>query len=175
MLNPVFYDFEANGLDGVPIEVGFAFLNDQHGITSDAWLIKPDPEWNLMSVWDEDAEEIHGISLAQLMAEGQPPVQVAHLLNHELAGRDLYSDSPFDQKWMEQLFESAGFEPTFQIKGTLAPIIIDQLRASLGFSEDDVAGLYRRLDHEVPHKDRAEADARHLAAIWAGLLTFRLA
>jgi hypothetical protein len=174
MLNPVFLDFEANGLEGAPIEVGFAFVDDLKSVVSGSWLIKPDQEWGLADDWDMDAQQIHGISLAQLMANGVPTFQVAQQLNHVLAGRDLYSDSPFDQRWMQQLFDSAGLEPTFNFRATVAQVIIDKLRIELGFSEDDAANLYRRVDHESPHTDRAEPDARHLAAIWAGLLTLQL-
>jgi hypothetical protein len=174
MLHPVFYDFEANGLEGFPIEVGFAFVDDQNNIVSGSLLIKPDAEWDIANDWDADAQQIHGISPEQLISEGISALQVAQRLNQTLAGRDLYSDSSFDRKWMGQLFDAAGLVPTFELKVTLAPTIIDNLRSELGFTEDDVAVLFRRADHEAPHVDRAGPDARHLAAKWAGLLTFQL-
>ena len=174
MLKPVFYDFEANGLDGFPVEIGFAFVDDRNSIVSGSWLIKPEAQWEIANSWDAGAQEIHGISHDQLMSEGLSAIHVAQCLNQSLAGRDLYSDSPFDQKWMAQLFDAAGLEPAFELKSTLAPALIDNLRVELGFTEDDVAVLFRRADHEAPHIDRAEPDARHLAAMWAGLLTFQL-
>ena len=169
-LHPVFYDFEASGLDGFPIEVGWASIGAQKNILSGSWLIKPDPAWDLAAKWDKQAEEIHHISLAQVMAKGTPVRQVAAALNQTLAGRDLYSDSTFDQKWMGQLFEAAGFKRSFHLKDKPAPTLIDELRAERGFTEDDVAWLYRTVDHELPHKDRAEPDAKHWAALWAALL-----
>jgi len=170
VLKPVFYDFEASGLDGFPIEVGWAFVDDQKRIVSDSSLILPDPKWNLASNWDEDAEQIHGIPLKHVMEKGTPPRQVTQLLNRALAGSDLYSDSLFDQKWMAQLFEAAGIKPAFTLQDKPAPILIEEFRAELGFNEDDVVGLYRTLDHKAPHLDRAKPDARHWAARWQALL-----
>src|SRR5471032_2433732 len=113
MLKPVFYDFEANGLDGFPIEVGFAFVDDRNSIVSGSWLIKPEAQWEIANSWDAGAQEIHGISPDQLMSEGLSAIHVAQRLNQSLAGRDLYSDSPFEQKWMAPLFYAGGLEPAF--------------------------------------------------------------
>jgi hypothetical protein len=173
MLNPVFYDFEASGISGFPIEVGWAIVDDQKRIVSDSSLILPDPKWDLARNWDEGAEQIHGISLKHLMEKGTPTRQVAQHLNRSLAGLDLYSDSLFDQKWMGQLFEAAAVEPTFTLQDKPAPILIEELRADLGFTEDDVVGLYRMLDHKAPHLDRAKPDARHWAARWQAILKLK--
>jgi hypothetical protein len=170
MLKPVFFDFEASGLDGFPIEVGWAFVDGQKRIVSGSSLILPDPKWNLAAKWDPGAEEIHGISLQHLMAKGTPTLQVAQQLNQALSGLDLYSDSLFDQKWMGELFESAGLGPAFTLQDKPAPVLIEELRASLGLTDDDVVSLYRELDHKAPHLDRAKPDARHWAARWQGLL-----
>jgi len=170
MLKPVFYDFEASGIDGFPIEVGWAFVDDQNRIVSDSSLILPDSKWNLAAKWDENAEQIHGISLKHLMEKGTPTRQVAQLLNQALGGMELYSDSLFDQKWMGQLFEAAAVEPGFALQDKPAPVLIEELRAGLGLTEDDVVGLYRVLDHKAPHLDRAKPDARHWAARWQALL-----
>ena len=115
-----------------------------------------------------DLHAVHGAITAEIFtATGArlSAIHVAQRLNQSLAGRDLYSDSPFDQKWMAQLFDAAGLEPAFEMKAELAPALIDNLRVELGFTEDDVAVLFRRADHEAPHIDRAEPDARHLAAM----------
>jgi hypothetical protein len=170
MQKPVFYDFEASGLDGYPIEVGWAFVDGQKRIVSDGSLILPDPRWNVAAKWDEAAEQIHGISLKHLMEKGVPALQVAQRLNQALAGLSLYSDSLFDQKWMGQLFEAADLAPSFALEDMLAPLLIEKLRAELGLTEDDVAGLYRVGDHKAPHLDRAKPDARHWAARWQALL-----
>jgi len=170
MQRPVFYDFEASGLDGFPIEVGWAFVDEQTRIVSGSSLILPDPKWNLAATWDESAEQIHGICLNHVMQKGLPTHQVAQQLNAALAGLNLYSDSLFDQKWMGELFESAGLTPAFALQDMPAPVLIEQLRAELGLTDDDVVGLYRTLDHKAPHLDRAKPDARHWAARWQALL-----
>jgi hypothetical protein len=67
MIDPVFYDFEASAMfDGFPIEVGWAYvLRDTVSIASEGHLIEPVPEWDHLQ-WDEEAELLHGISLATL-------------------------------------------------------------------------------------------------------------
>ena len=89
MQKPVFYDFEASGLDGYPIEVGWAFVDEQKRIVSGSRLILPDPKWNLAAKWDPGAEEIHGISLQHLMEKGIATRPVAEQLNAVLAGLSL--------------------------------------------------------------------------------------
>lgn len=48
--DPVFYDCEATGLEGVPIEIGWAFADVNNAIQSEGHLIKPPESWNLASV-----------------------------------------------------------------------------------------------------------------------------
>lgn len=62
-----------------------------------SYLIKPEPDW---VDWDDYAENyIHGISRAQLEAEGLPAVEVVEKMTAALAGHNVYTSySMFDAK-----------------------------------------------------------------------------
>jgi hypothetical protein len=165
-LTPVFYDFEASSLDGVPIEIGWATCDATGTIMSDGWLILPPAEWAIDAVWDPDAEALHGITQAMLKAHGKPPFQVAQLLNTAVAGRDVFADSPFDEAWLNQLFDAAGLEPTFQLRRMLADLYIDANARRLGLDQPAIDTLHSRADEVAPRTHRAEADARHWATLW---------
>ena len=83
---PVFYDCEASCTGGLPIEIGWAFIYKSGEIQSESHLVKPPLHWDMQPVWDPDAEKLHGISLAQLHAQGRPPFEVARRMNGVLAG-----------------------------------------------------------------------------------------
>ena len=55
-MNPVFYDCEATGPSGYPIEVGWAYIDELGALISESHLIRPPAEWDIKSVWDEQAE-----------------------------------------------------------------------------------------------------------------------
>ena len=70
---PVFYDCEASCIGGLPIEIGWAFIDTSTGeIQSESHLVKPPLHWDMQPGWDPDAEKLHGISLEQLHAQGRP-------------------------------------------------------------------------------------------------------
>ena len=82
---PVFYDCEASCIGGLPIEIGWAFIDTSTGeIQSESHLLKPPLHWDMQPVWDPDAEKLHGISLEQLHAQGRPPFEVARRMNEVL-------------------------------------------------------------------------------------------
>ena len=79
---PVFYDCEATCIGGLPIEIGWAFIDTSTGeIQSESHLVKPPLHWDMQPVWDPDAEKLHGISLKRLLAHGRPPFEVARRMN----------------------------------------------------------------------------------------------
>jgi hypothetical protein len=50
---PVFYDCEASGLEGYPIEIGWAFAEPRTGaVVSESCLIKRSAEWLIEESWD---------------------------------------------------------------------------------------------------------------------------
>lgn len=158
---PITLDVEASGFGrgSYPIEIGFAFPD---GSTA-AWLIRPAPDW---THWDAEAEAVHGISRETLLAEGRSVVEVAALLNGQLAGNRVYSDAwSFDASWVARLYDAAGFSQHFRI---------DTVRALL--TEDEVACWPRARDlvqreHGAPvHRAATDAHLLQLTVLRARAL-----
>lgn len=100
-----FLDFEASSLAkrSFPIEIAWEFEEGR----SEAHLIWPAPGWD---DWDDDAEQIHGISRSGLEREGVPHDVVDRRMVEALTGHDLLASAPsWDGKWMSVLLRSAGF------------------------------------------------------------------
>ena len=165
---PVFYDCEASCLGGLPIEIGWAFVDPSSGeIESEAHLIKPPPHWDLKSLWDPDAEKLHGISLRQLSREGRSPGEIAARMNKVLAGRTLFADSPVDdERWLQLLFAAAAADPTFSTSPLKAQVEIASLAITVGLDKDGYRAAKAEVALVSPKRHRAEADARYLAALW---------
>lgn len=100
----VFLDFEASSLGkkSYPIEVAWVFEDG----TSDAFLIRPAPEW---TDWDSEAEAVHHIPRQMLLTEGVVHHQVAQAMVERLTGHDLLASAPsWDGKWLSTLLRAAG-------------------------------------------------------------------
>jgi hypothetical protein len=164
---PVFYDCEASGFDGVPIEIGWAFAEAETGIiTSESHLVRPPPEWLVEEHWDPAAQALHGISPGQLRSHGRTVSEIAQRMNRVLDGRELFSDSPLDAVWLRRILEEAGVDPSFTIRRMDAEVLISELAANRGLD----AGAYARAKtvaaQLAPLRHRAEADARYWAILW---------
>jgi len=99
-----FLDFEASSLshDSYPIEVGWVFEDG----AAEVHLIRPAPDW---TDWDPRAEALHGLSRAQLEAEGEPLEAVARRALAALTGQQVFVSAPsWDGKWMSLLLRAAG-------------------------------------------------------------------
>ena len=164
---PVFYDCEASSLEGLPIEIGWAFLDRQSGqVQSESHLIKPPSNWDLLNLWDPEAEALHGISIEQLMAHGRPPSEIAHRMNAILTDAELFSDDSKDEVWLRQMFEEAGTVPSFTICRTNAQAMIAQAAREFGWDPASYQAAKQNADRVAPHIHRAEPDARHWAVFW---------
>jgi DNA polymerase III epsilon subunit-like protein len=167
MPRPVFYDCEASALEGVPIEIGWAYVDDTtRAVVSESHLILPPPQWSIESLWDPDAQKLHGITLSQLQAQGKPVGEIAERMNQALGGRELFSDDPHDRAWLRLVFAAAGFEPAFAIRDMDARRLISRLAAESGIDADTYARARDAAAQRTPRRHRAEADARHLAMLW---------
>lgn len=166
-MTPVFYDCEASGLDGFLIEIGWAFVEETtNTIISEGHLVRPLPEWLADDRWDAIAEELHGIALSRLQREGRPVWEITRQMNLALAGRELVSDSAWDEGWLRQLFDGAGSEVSFTIRKIDADVLIRNLAADRGIGPDAYERVILRASQLSPPQHRAEADARHLATLW---------
>lgn len=110
-LEPLIIDVEASGFssESYPIEVGVAFQDGQRYCS----LILPEPDW---THWDEQAEQVHGITLEVLHNCGQSAQIVANELNKMLDGKTLFSDGwVVDYPWLITLFHAAQREMSFRV------------------------------------------------------------
>lgn len=154
-----FIDFEASSLSAQswPIEIGVARIVDRE-IVSSSKLIAPRSEWDL-SDWNPKSEEIHGISLDDVMS-GDAADDVAKWFLEETQSSVLVSDAPeFDGRWLARLLEGVFPAPAilhfsdiahaaFSAEGSVAPGRLPKVYKNM---------TSRRAVH------RAEEDARHLA------------
>ena len=150
---PIMLDVEASGFGrgSYPIEIGLAFPDG----TSVAYLLRPEPDW---VHWDEGAEEVHGLPRSKLLAEGRPVLEVAALLNAQLAGNRVYSDAwGFDAAWVARLFDAAGLSQHFRID-TVRNLITETALPSWATARSRAEARLGRATH------RAEHDAKLLQA-----------
>lgn len=123
-MTPVLLDIEASGLGrgSYPIEVGYALADGR----SHCCLIKPLDDWRM---WNAEAEQLHGISRAQLLRRGADIVTVAETLNRALGGMTVYSDAwGNDQSWLALLFDRAERVQGFRLEALHALLSETQLR-----------------------------------------------
>ena len=116
----VMLDIEASGLGDqcYPIEVGIVRAADLSGWSA---LIRPAWSWRRNGRWEPKAEALHGISLAEVEAEGWDVVDVARALNEQLTGMVVFSDAAdFDGHWLEMLFKEAMDTQAFDLFFTTA-------------------------------------------------------
>lgn len=167
MSEPVFYDCEASALEGVPIEIGWAWLDGvTDAIVSEAHLIRPPADWRIDDLWDADAQKLHGITRSELRRDGKPVWEIAQRMNAALACRELHADDPHDEAWLRQVFDAAGVDPAFTIRRVDARVLIAQRAAKIGLGEDAFTRVKAEANALAPRRHRAEADACHLAIRW---------
>ena len=114
----IFLDFEASalGVEGYPIEVGWALVSSPGQVIVRSMLIRPARQWATWE-WSPDSAAVHNIAQEELMRNGIPAGTVAQVMNTELAGQVVHSDHPRgDGFWLHVLFDAAGLVPTFRLK-----------------------------------------------------------
>jgi hypothetical protein len=152
-------DFEASCLPSFgrsfPLEVGLSRVGT--GETA-SWLIKPIDAW-LDWDWDPAAERIHGITLADALERGRPPLDVLRELAAMARSSRVVSDSGLDALWLGVLADGARRGVPFEVHG--ADPVLEALAANRA-AIDDAAAL---AGARFPHLHRAGPDARHLAEV----------
>ncbi len=109
-------DIEASGLGpgSYPIEIAW-----KCGLTgdSDSFLIDPATGYNWTD-WDPAAEDLHHITVDELLAEGVSVREACKRPNTRLHGKTLTCDAvDFDYFWIRRLYESARMNPSFEVQG----------------------------------------------------------
>ncbi|MGP9507998.1 MULTISPECIES: tyrosine-type recombinase/integrase [Halomonas] len=153
-----FLDIEASGLKqpySYPIEIGWV---DTLG-NSDAFLIRPHPEW---SYWDESAESLHGITRQQLMTEGISIQEAVKRLEEKLDVETVFCDAlSYDTFWLRRLFQAVKKEPSFQLA--------DIYQLYDGMDTKQIIKMTNLLNKtSVPH--RAQADAKRYAEAYCATI-----
>lgn len=168
--HPCFLDFEASslGLDSYPIQVAWSLPDGQ----VESLFINPAPieHW---TDWNFHAErDIHKISLKLLSDVGQHPKKVAQALNNALSGRPVFVDGlPYDQMWLEALFDEADCAPDFYLEqfetliwDTLPESLIPQSRSARHKTWQQMSGQARQRCNVRAHL--ADNDVRYLQAFY---------
>lgn len=112
MLIPPFIDVEASGFGrgSYPVEIGLALTDG----SSMCRIIKPLEGW---THWDQEAEELHGISRQEVVESGYEAREVALWLNDQLSGKIVYTDAwGNDNSWVSRLFSELGMIPRFRLE-----------------------------------------------------------
>jgi hypothetical protein len=163
-----FLDIEASGLDGYPIEIGWAIPDIGAGrMVVRSMLLRPPSAWNIAECWDEAAEKLHRISIDDLARDGQGPDAILLAMNAELAGYRLATDAPaWDVAWLRHLVEASAYEPAFEIAPQNALTLIGEAARARGWSPEGFAKAISGLEADYPHTHRAGPDAARLAALW---------
>jgi hypothetical protein len=132
-------------------------------ILSEGHLIRPPPDWDVRGTWDPSAASRHRIALDELWRDGRPVLDIARRMNESLGGNELFADSPFDEPWLQQLFDAAGIEAEFLVRRTDPAVLIGARAGDRAI----YAEAKRKALRMAPPNHRAEADARHWAVLWA--------
>lgn len=148
---PCVLDIEASGFGGrsYPIEVGYVLPDGRSRCT----LIRPPEHW---THWDSRAEQVHHISRDTLMRHGRPALDVARMLNQDLAGQTVYCDGwGHDYPWLAALFDEAGLAAGFKLESVrqlldephlaLLPALLQQALQELGVDRHRASNDARAL------------------------------
>jgi len=151
----VFVDFEASGLGGEswPIEVGYAASTGEE----DAFLLSRHADWSL-EAWDRRAEQVHGISVADLEGGLEPQAALERLA--PLKGLLVVSDAPaFDNFWLDRLAAAAG---------ALALFVVSDWEEILpsGQSKRERDALFAAARAKEQRHHRAAVDSRVMREVW---------
>jgi hypothetical protein len=145
-------DIDSSGLgsDSWPVSVAWRVLDSGR---EGHILIKPAPTWR---GWEDEAEEIHGISRARLDHDGLTPAEAAQEIAVALGGLEVHSDAPaLDQIWLDKIFADAARFPVPALRryGDLFP----------GAARRDYQALVRQVGDQAADW-KALAGIRQLAA-----------
>ena len=158
-------DFEASSLewDGCPIEVGIALWHAPAApILGWSALIRPPLDWREGGHWSRASAKLHGITRAELLADGLAVEEVMTRLNALLAPyATVWCDGGrFDTDWLAALFRAGRAEPGFVLSDW--SVLLSRL--------DDTGRSRAQRRSGTDRRHRAGEDARHLMlAIAAGL------
>jgi hypothetical protein len=127
------------------------------------WLIAPTPAWLETGMWEAEAEVMHGIGLAEIIAYGRSVGDVAVELTAHTRGATVLSDAPsFDTKWLCDLYRATGAEPPFVLRDFHQFAWREAVRRFI-LRRPDIAKAEAEAYALFPKQHRAGPDARRNA------------
>jgi hypothetical protein len=142
-------DFEASGLGpgSFPIEVALAPVDGELPWSA---LIRPTEMW-CQGEWDEIAEEVHGISLEQIVRQGLDVTEVIERLASASHDAVLVSDGAImDTYWLSRLWDEVFPRPLMPEIVALSSVVSDTALLD-GF--DHLSRKHRALSDAVLLRD----------------------
>jgi hypothetical protein len=163
-------DIEASGLHptSFPIEIAWTGW----AITTKSFLIKPDASWAIED-WDEAAEDLHHISLADILRDGVDAKTIINALLSDAAGKTIISDGvSFDQNWLNMLFDASEQSQTIKLQDSTAWLA--SMIKHLNLDASQVIDTLRSCDDDLPIAHRAAGDVERLFGIFNTCLLDRM-
>lgn len=170
---PVFLDFEASSLASAsyPIEVAWSLPDG----AIESHLISPAgiERW---TDWSAQSERLHGISRAQLLAEGRSPAWICRRLNEQLAGQIVYTDAPdYDGAWLDELFSACwGGAPSFTL-ASADNLLLGKLKSACPDRADarqTLAAIKKDARQRLLLRHQARCDVEYLQHLWFATLQY---
>jgi hypothetical protein len=163
-------DIEASGLHptSFPIEIAWTGW----AVTTKSFLIKPDASWAIED-WDDVAEDIHHISLADILRDGVDAKTIVNALLTDAAGKTVISDGvSFDQHWLDLLFDTSEQSKTIKLQDSTA--WLGSMIKHLNLDASQVIETLRSCDDDLPIAHRATVDVERLFCIFNTCLLDRM-
>jgi hypothetical protein len=160
-------DIEASGLHptSFPIEIAWTGW----ATSTKSFLIKPDASWAIED-WDDVAEDLHHISLADILRDGVDAKTIINALLSDAAGKTIISDGvSFDQHWLDMLFEASEQSQTIKLQDSTAWLA--SMIKHLNLDASQVIDTLRSCDDDLPIAHRAAGDVERLFGIFNTCLT----
>lgn len=158
-------DIEASGLGALSYPIEIALVDPSSG-SHICWLIKPPAEWITHRSWDLGAEQIHKITLSQLLERGLPPELLVDDLCVRMAGKHVVSDAPSkDRQWLDILLSFCHKKISeFEMHD------LEEVERRMTFQrglphQEAVSNARKSAAIHFPKKHRALPDALHNAAV----------
>jgi hypothetical protein len=160
-------DIEASGLHptSFPIEIAWTGW----AVPTKSFLIKPDASWAIED-WDEAAEDLHHISLADILRDGVDTNTIINALLSDAAGKTIIGDGvSFDQNWLDMLFDASEQSQTIKLQDSTAWLV--SMIKQLNLDASQVIETLRSCDESMPIAHRAADDVERLFGIFNTCLT----
>jgi hypothetical protein len=166
--HPVFFRCQIAEGDGPPFSVEWAFATpDLTGIVSSVHFVKPIREWEPQIFAGHAAGHARGISLADLKKFGEEPAWIATRMNVVLKGRELFSNTNFDNDYLRRLFDAADTKPDFELRKVSADLHIADLARTMRLKKSVFMNLRRKAQLRSPIYWPSVARVQADAMLWA--------